>query len=148
MTALLAPRHWRKKSMSVAELAAAASNTYYQGALVGFDTSTGLLIKGQPSTTFWPIGVVAETKVVGSGGGTVLVHLFRELWAWWFVNDTTVTSAMVGGLCYVLDDQTVSGTDGSNTRSVMGRVWAVDAAKGVLVEPVYISTGDLSGVDS
>ncbi len=138
MTALAAKRALRIKTYTQISLAATASDTYYQGALVGWDTATGLLVVGQETTTFVPVGTVVEDTVIGSGGGSILVNLFHELRAIWFVNSTgdAVDTADIGTICYVEDDQTVSDTDNSNARSVAGRVWALDTTKGVLVEPI------------
>jgi hypothetical protein len=149
VTALGVKRIARHVRATTIELSAAAA-TYYQGALVGFDTATGLIKKGQPLTTFWPIGLCSEDTVL-SGTGLLPITLFRELTAYWFLSDGSVDAATVGNLCYVVDDQTVAKTDAANTLSVAGRVWRFDSSvtpNRVLVEPVFIAVGDLSGVDS
>lgn len=132
-------------------LPATASVTYHQGALICWDTSTGLVCQGKASATLIPIGVAAESKTLGSGGGSILVELFREVVAMWFANSTStdeVVAASLGGLAYVVDDFTVADNDNSNARSVLGRVWELDAGKGVLVEPLH-TAGDatVSGLD-
>ena len=38
-----------------------------------------------------------------------------------------ITLADVGSDCYIVDDQTVAKTNGTNTRSVAGKVFDVDA---------------------
>ena len=38
-----------------------------------------------------------------------------------------IVRADVGADCYIVDDQTVAKTNGSNTRSVAGKIIAVDA---------------------
>lgn len=146
MTALNKERATRIVRASNLELAATASTTYYQGAMVGFDVSTGLVDLPGASTDFVPIGLVAETKTLGASGGTILVTLFRELVAVWMANsaDTDEIDA-AGGLAYAVDDQTVAKTDGSGTRSVVGRVWRVDPNKGVLVEPVMTAGYNVGG---
>jgi hypothetical protein len=154
MTAIAsgAMRQLKVFKFSSIELAATASIEYKQGSLVGFDTATGLIRLGGPSTTFIPVGFVAEAVTLGASGGTVRVNLFREVFAWWMKNDgtDTVVSTDIGGLAYVLDDQTVKRDDDVNTLSVMGRVWALDSMKGVLVEPVSTVSGrlSLSGLDN
>lgn len=152
MTAMAKRRAVRAKRCKQLLMPAAASVTYYQGALVGFDTAgTGLIIKGAVSATFVPIGLVAEDTVLGAGGGSVLVDLFEEKSLAWFVNATAgdaCAATDVGKLCYVLDDQTVAANDATNTRSVAGRIWGFDSAKGVLVE-ARVSNGDrLGGLDA
>jgi hypothetical protein len=148
MSALTSKRAVRPKRFTTISLAATPSVSYWQGGVVGFNTATGLVVKSQPLTTFWPIGLCVEDTVLGAGGGNLLIELFREVSAIWRVNDGTVVAASIGSLCYELDDQTVSNTDATNTLSVAGRVWAVDSVRGVLVEPVVIAVGDLSAIDS
>ncbi len=136
MTALAKSRANRLKRYSNLELAA-KNEAVFKGGLACFDTSTGLVAKGFVSTTLIPIGLFHEDSAAAAGK-TVLVDLFREIQAAWFVNDggAPVVAADVGGLAYILDDQTVSNTDATNTKSVLGRVWAIDTVKGVLVEPM------------
>src|SRR6478609_277525 len=108
----------------------------YKGGLACFDTSTGLIKKGAASTTLVPIGFYVEDTLVASGG-TVTVELFRELTAVWMVNSTSgdlIAQTECGSNCYVVSDDVVAKTNGSSTRSIVGRVWKVDATKGVLVE--------------
>lgn len=140
MTALADKRAVRIQKFSTFEPAATASKTYFQGAVVGFDMSTGLVDLATVSLDFVPIGVVAESKTLGGGGGTIKVNLFREVWAIWMVNATAgdaVAATDIGGLCYALDDQTVAVNDATNTRSVFGRIWGFSSTKGVLTEPVH-----------
>jgi hypothetical protein len=143
-----AKRALREFRFSAIELPATASVEYQQGSLVGWDTATGLLIKGAASTTFVPIGHVIESKTLGAGGGSVYVKLFREVVGYWYANGTDAVTG-VGGLAYVLDDQTVNVDDNTNTLSVLGRVWALDAIKGVLVEPMSAANDNpaVSGLD-
>ncbi len=151
MTALAQKRGVMKVTLSHIELPAAASTTYYQGSVVGFDlAANGILKKAQPLVNFRAIGVVEEEKTLGAGGGTILVRLFREITCYWFANDTTdtVVANDLFQLCYWLDDQTVKRDDDTNTLSPAGRVWRVDAIKGVLVEPDFHTGADLSALDS
>jgi hypothetical protein len=146
MAAQTAKRAVKRYKAKYVELAATTQQVY-QGGIACFDTSTGLVAKAVPSTTMIPIGTFTEDKNVAAGG-TVVVELFRELDAVWFKNDATVVAATVGGLCYLLDDQTVSNTDNTNTRSVAGRVWKISATDGVLVEPIYDAHTRLGGLDA
>jgi len=152
MTAIAAgaKRAIKFQQFSSKELPATASVEYKQGSLVGWDTATGLIRLGGASTTFKPVGLVMESKTLGAGGGTVLVKLFREVSATWMVNDTgaPVVATDRGGLAYVLDDQTVTRTDATNTLSILGMIWEVSATKGVLVEPTFPAADvNLSGLD-
>jgi hypothetical protein len=49
-------------------------------------------------------------------------------------NDGSITSANVGQLCFVVDDHTVSLTDGSGTQCVAGRIVFVDPDNTVWVD--------------
>jgi hypothetical protein len=104
----------------------------YQGGLACGDTSTGKVAKGFVSTTLIPLGLFVEDQNTASGG-TVLVELFREVRATWFANGDSIDATSVFSEAFVLDDQTVTKSSNTNTRSVAGHILAVDSKKGVLV---------------
>lgn len=146
MTALAKKRIQKPHFATVIELPATAA-TYFQGGVVCWDTSTGLVAKAAASTTMLPIGTVEDGdvgstigQVTVASGGTINVKLFRELKALWMVNATStdaVVAANLGGLAYLVDDQTVANNDATNTRSVAGRIWKLDTTttpQRVLVE--------------
>jgi hypothetical protein len=125
----------------------ATQEQVYQGGLACWDTTTGTCRKGIPSVSLIPIGFYMADKLIGASDPTVEVQLLKEIWCKYFANDGTVLTSDVGDLCYILDDQTVSQTDNTNTRSVAGRIWAVNTS-GVLVE-LHTSAGDrLGGLDA
>jgi hypothetical protein len=130
------------------------STEYKQGSLVGFDVvnDPGLLVLGGVSATFDPIGHVIDSVTLGSGGGIVHVRLFREVSALYYVNAAStdaVLSTNVGGVAYVVDDQTVANNDATNTRSALGRIWGLNTIKGVLVEPIAFPVrASTSGLDN
>lgn len=139
MANLTKPRRERAVSLKQIKRILKSAEVAHEGGLACIDKADGSLVRGKPGTTLIPIGLfidLPETGLTGDGVKTVKVRLFKEVWAWWFVNDTgtAVVDANFAEECYVLDDQTVSG-DGT-ARSKAGRVWAVDATKGVLVEPM------------
>lgn len=111
-----------------------------QGKLACLDTSTGKVTKGGVSTTLIPIGWFAET-LTGDGTKKISVRLFREVCAAWWDNGggTPAVATDVGSECYINDDTTVTMT--SAGRSKAGRILAVDASKGVLVESGFAVTG-------
>jgi len=135
MTALASSRLSRPFKFSGIELPG-ANETVFQGGRACVDTSTGLVVKGTASTTLIPIGVFTESQTTPVGG-TVHITLDREIVARWYANSSStdaITSAQLLQNCFAVDDQTVAKTNGSNTRSVAGRVWRVDPLRGVLVE--------------
>lgn len=137
MTALAAKRGIKLRKFSTFELAA-KNEAVFQGGIACLDTATGLVAKAFVATTLIPIGFYAEDSAAAANK-VVEVKLFREVDAGWFANDGAdpVTAAQIGQLCYLSDDQTVSVTDATNTKSVLGRVWKIDSVKGVLVEPIH-----------
>jgi hypothetical protein len=151
MAALTSKRPLRRVNFSGKDLPATAA-TYYQGGLVGWDTSVGRVVKGAASTTFLPIGTVVEDTIIANNGDLLSVNLFREVSGVWMVNlgADPVVAADRGSLCYVASDQEVAHSDSGNTRSVAGRVWDVDTLKGVLVEPRFINDFKVTspGLDS
>lgn len=156
MTALANKRISKPRKFTDIDLPGKAEQVF-QGGIACWDTSTGLVAKAFVSTTLHPIGVFDPVAPGTSGdvttpsGGLVHVKLFREVTAFWFNNATAgdaIAAADLGGICYLLDDQTVAQNDATNTRSAAGRIWAIDTIKGVLVEPIQTS-GDahLTGLD-
>lgn len=116
----------------------ASAEVAEKGKLACIDTANnGIIIAGATATGLVPLGIFQE-NLTGDGTTTVQIKLFREIQAIWWDNDTggtPVVAADRGGLCYILDDSTVSG---DNTgRSTAGMVLAVDATKGVLVYASY-----------
>lgn len=148
MADLSSKRAVKSKKSTTRALPASAA-TYYQGALICWDTSVGRVVKGAVSTTLRPIGLCAVDKVIGSNGDPLEVVLFRELTTVWMNNLAAdpVVAASRGSLCYIAGDNEVALTDATNTRSVAGVVWAVDSAKGVEVEPRF-SDSRLGGLDA
>lgn len=104
-----------------------------KGKLACIDTSTGLVSPGKTSTTLLPIGHFKE-NLTGDGVKRVKISLFREMRVSWWDNDADapVLAADLGTEVYIKDSATVSKT--SAGRSKAGRVWAVNATDGVLVE--------------
>lgn len=114
--------------------AVAAGANIFLGALVVV-TATGFAQPGSTATGLTYIGR-ADQHVDNTGGAdgdeTVLV---RRKEAFLFANSTAdpVGQASVGKPCYILDDETVAGTDATGTRSPAGTVLAVES-NGVWVD--------------
>ena len=128
MAALTADRDTVERSGDKLSLPAAAAKKFYAGALGARDAS-GNATPGAEATTIRGVGRVAET-VDNSGGsaGDLLVPIDKGIFR--FGNSASgdlISRADIGNDCYIVDDQTVAKTNGSNTRSVAGKVFDVDA---------------------
>ena len=112
----------------------AANAVIYAGALV-VANSNGYAAPGSLATTHTYLGR-AEESVDNTGGanGAKTVRVRRRK-AFLFRNHGAdpVTQASLGKLCYIVDDETVAATDGTNTRSAAGTVIGVDSS-GVWVQ--------------
>lgn len=109
----------------------AAGQTIYRGALVCLN-ATGELVKGAVSTTLKARGVAETSTLDVDYAGRVRSR--RGVWR--FKNSAAgdaITAADIGANCFIVDDETVAKTSGTNTRSVAGVIRAVDA-QGVWVE--------------
>ena len=106
----------------------------YKGAMACLDTSTGKVRPGTTSATLVWIGFFSRAYDASLGEVECTVDLLQEVYGEWFENDTATACAVTDVLsnCYILDDQTV--TIFGTSHSVAGRIWAVSAADGVLVE--------------
>lgn len=119
-----------------------AGEIAYPGGLACVDTSSGAIVPGQTSTTLVPIGLFAGPETTDNSAGSdpvpITVNLLKDHVFVWMVNDDTNAVVATDLLkdCYVVDDQTVSISSATSTRSVAGKVWGVSASKGVLVELV------------
>jgi hypothetical protein len=133
----LVTRFGTELSDSPLALSIAANTVIYQGALVvlvgGFATNaivgTGLPVLGVARATYdnrigantiYP-GLPTGNGVAGNIVGEFLKGTFL------FANNPgeLITNADVESLCFILDNQTVTRTNGTNTRSAAGKVRAV-----------------------
>lgn len=106
----------------------AAGVKIFAGALV-VANATGYAQPGAVATGLTYLGRADQyvNNTTGAAGAqTVTVRRYR---AFYFANSATdpVGQASQGKPCYVVDDQTVSATNGSNTQSPAGIVLGVDA---------------------
>lgn len=108
----------------------AAATKILAGALVCAQTGANFLTKGATATTLRGIGVADETADNTSGAaGAISVKYRRDGW-FRFKNSSAgdaITLADVGADCFIVDDEVVAKTNGTNTRSVAGKVRDVDA---------------------
>jgi hypothetical protein len=137
MTALTSDRITPHRLSDEIVLTAAAAKKFYAGALAALDAA-GRATPGATATTLKGMGRV-EAYVDNSAGaaGDVTVKIRRGTFRWFnSAAGDAITAAEIGTDCYIVDDQTVAKTSGSNTRSIAGRIMDVDAL-GVWVRSGY-----------
>ena len=128
MTALTQDRNTLRRNGDQIEPPVAASTKIYGGSIVCINAS-GYAVPGATSTTLKAAGV-AEDRADNSAGiaGDIRVRLSKGPHK--FNNSTAadaITLADIGADCYIVDDQTVAKTSGTDSRSVAGKVFDVDA---------------------
>lgn len=134
MVALAAGRNTPEMEGDIWTLQMAASMLIYAGALTAV-SATGFATKGAVATTLKAFGRAEETvDNTGGAAGAKSIRVKTGLFRW--ANSSAgdlITIADIGNDCFILDDQTVAKTNGTNTRSRAGKVVFVDA-DGVYVE--------------
>lgn len=134
--ALSDKRQLRHEVLAGADLTLATPNVAYQGGIATLDLSTGKVEPGHVEADLLFLGHFSKNADATAADVTCHVRFLTEVRATWYKNDTTDPVTVVGALCYIFDDETVS----SNAvgTSVAGRVWKIDATRGVLVQPALV----------
>lgn len=131
----MAQRKRREGSRSGGNHVLSTGEVAEKGKMACLDTTSGEVVAGQASTTLKPLGHF-DADATGDGTTTIYVRYFRERRLFWWANDGTdpVDAADEGSNCYIVDDETVSISSATSTRSIAGRVFGVSTRYGVLVE--------------
>jgi hypothetical protein len=103
-----------------------ATQSIFGGAIL-MRNAAGDLLEGVTATGSFGVGVAQERLASTTAGVTVIryrpgVHRFANSSA-----GDLITKANIGAACWIVDDQTVAATNGTNTRSPAGIVDGVDA---------------------
>lgn len=127
MAALTDDRKTPRRDGDILNISVAGSKRIYAGSIVARDAN-GYATPGAASTTLLGIGR-AEAQADNSSGadGDISVDVRKGVFR--YVNSAggdEISNADIGSDCYMVDDQTVSKTDGTGTRSVAGRIFDVD----------------------
>ena len=132
--ALTADRHTPYKDGELISVPVAAGAVIHAGGLV-VANATGFAAPGSTATTLTYLGRAEESADNSAGADGAVSVLVRRNKAFQWNNSGTdpVTQASLGKVCYVVDDETVAATSGTNTRSAAGIVIDLDA-DGVWVE--------------
>lgn len=127
MAALSTDRNTPRRDGQAISRAVAASTTIYAGSLVCRNAS-GYAVPGSTATTLVALGMAME-RVDNSAGaaGAKSVSVSKGVFRFGNLAADLVTIADIGTTCYVVDDQTVAKTNGTNTRSAAGTVFDVDS---------------------
>lgn len=128
MAALTQDRNTLRRDGAQMEPPVAAATRIFGGAIVCINSS-GYAVPGATSTTLKAVGV-AEQRADNSAGAAGDIRVRVRKGPHRFGNSASADAiglADVGSPCYVVDDQTVAKTHASNTRSVAGVVFDVDA---------------------
>jgi len=125
--ALSKDRNTPRADGDIREFGVSADAVIYAGALVVLNG--GYAEPGSVATTLKAVGR-AEEAVDNTGGadGDVMVRVRKGVFR--FKNSAAgdaITAADIGGTAYVVDDETVAKTNGTNTRSAAGTIEQVDA---------------------
>lgn len=128
MAALTQDRNTLRRDGQLIEPPVAATTRIYTGALVAINAA-GLAVPGSTSTTLKGAGsaLAAADNTLG-GPGDIRVRVDKRPAR--FGNSTgadAIGLADIGSDCFIVDDQTVAKTNGTNTRSRAGKVFDVDA---------------------
>lgn len=125
MAALSAARNTPERAGDVSGFPVAASTTVHQGGLVVLNA--GYAAPGTTATGLIAVGR-AEESATAVAAGSVSVRVKAGVFK--FGNSAAgdaIAQADAGADCYIVDDQTVAKTNGTNTRSAAGKIVAVDA---------------------
>ncbi len=104
-------------------------------AIIASGTGVGFARPGITATTLRGVGV-AQSFVDNTAGASGALQVPVAKGVWLMANSAAgdqITAADIGADCFIVDDQTVAKTNGTNTRSVAGKVFDVDAS-GVWVQ--------------
>jgi len=127
MAALSTARNTPERAGDVVGYPVKASVKPIQGGIAVLNA--GYAAPGTAATGLIAVGRFEETVDNSAGSnGDVSVRVKRGTFK--FGNSSAgdlIAQADVGADCYIVDDQTVAKTNGTNTRSVAGKIIAVDA---------------------
>lgn len=122
---LSGPRNTKERHPSARLFAMKAGAVIYAGALVAHDN--GLAVPGRVAAGLVGIGRAMES-LNNTGGADGAERVAVEAGCFCYGNSAsdTVTAASIGKPVYIVDDETVSATHATNTRSIAGICFDVD----------------------
>lgn len=131
MAALTKDRNTRERELKKVSHPLAADTKIFAGSLVALDAA-GNLVPGATATTLLAVGR-AEEQVDNTGGAAGALSCLVSKGTFLFANDGSIDRTHITKACYIVDDQTVAATNGTNTRSEAGTIVDLDGTTGVWV---------------
>lgn len=128
MVALTADRNTPSYLGDQRQAPLAAAVKVFAGSIL-MRNAAGFLTKGATATGSFGVGVAME-QVDNSAGIAGAKSVTYEAGVWRFANSSAgdlIAQANIGAKCWIVDDQTVALTNGTNTRSPAGIIENVDA---------------------
>lgn len=123
---LTADRNTLMKEGHLVNAPVAAAKKIFAGALVALDAS-GNVTPGAVATTLKSPGCAQEFVDNSAGAAGDLKVTFRKgIFKYGNYASDAITRADIGNPCYIVDDEQVARTNGSNTRSVAGTIHDLD----------------------
>jgi hypothetical protein len=107
-----------------------ANALIYAGVIASLNASN-VLVNGATSTTQKCVGVTRKRyDNTGGADGAITAETERGVFGPFANSASTdqITLADIGNDCFIVDNQTVARTNGSNSRSVAGKVFRVEPA--------------------
>ncbi|MEM6849428.1 MAG: hypothetical protein AAF580_15405, partial [Pseudomonadota bacterium] len=101
----------------------------FQGAIVMRNMADGLLAQGSTATGMVAVGMAKDNVDNATGPDGALPVVYKQ-GRFQFANSAgadEITAANIGDMAWIVDDQTVALTSGTNTRSPAGTIEHVDA---------------------
>lgn len=132
MAALTSARNTPSRRGAITVVPLAAATTVYQGG-IACRNAAGYGTPGATATTLKAVGIWRQTVTNTGAAGAAAAEAERGCFRFDNLAGDAITIADIGGTAYIVDDQTVARTNGTNTRSVAGIIRDVDAT-GVWVD--------------
>lgn len=131
-------RNTHMRDTQLVPVAVAGGKNIYAGAIVVIG-ATGFAAQGAKATGLTYLGR-AENSVDNRDGqdGDVSVNVRRKkLFKWKNSSSDPIAQSLMGQLCFIEDDETVSATDGAGTQSHAGIVMGIEP-DGIWVEATFL----------
>jgi len=141
-TALTADRITEKQVLGVKAYPVAASTKIYAGALVALNSS-GYAVPAADTAGYKVVGI-ASAQADNASGANGAINVLAEAPVIARLNATSITQAMVGKAMYVVDDNTVDDTFGTNGIFAGILIEYISTTSGrFLISPVAVTPSDL-----